>query len=73
LSYFGEYGVTGKGEVSREADAMFATVKPEKKLKGMELERLSDEYARHGVARLGFRIRRQRGRDMGWWFSDGEA
>lgn len=39
-----------------DADAMFATVKPEKKLNGMELERLRDEYARHGAVSVGRRL-----------------
>ena len=48
----------GKGDVSRDADAMFATAKPEKKLKGMELVRLNDEYARHGAVSVGLTVRR---------------
>lgn len=56
LSYFGAYGVDGKGLVGDE-EAMVAAVKPEKKLKGMLLLRLSEEYVRHGVEKDGCRER----------------
>ena len=71
VSYFGLYDVDEKGDVSRDADAMFATAKPEKKLKGMELVRLNDEYARHGAVSVGLTVRRQWGRNMGWLVADG--
>lgn len=50
------YGVEGKGLVGDE-EAMVAAVKPEKKLKGMLLLRLSEEYVRHGVEKDGWRER----------------
>ena len=58
MSYFGLYDVDEKGDVSRDEDAMFATAKPEKKLKGMELVRINEEYARHGAVSGGLTVRR---------------
>ena len=53
----------GKGLLG-EDEAMLAAVKPEKKLNGNVLLRLSEEYVRHGTERAGRRDRMQRGKDM---------
>lgn len=61
----------GKGLLG-EAEAMVAAAKPEKKLNGRVLLRLSEEYVRHGAERVGRRNRMQRGRDMFAGFALGE-